>query len=200
MFISFEGIDWCGKSTQIKKLKGYFSSHGKRFVEVREPGGTEISESIRSILLHHKNHEMTAETELLLMSAARSQLVRQTLMKEQTQVDFIIADRYFDSTTAYQGYGRGLNLEFIQQLNHFAVASCIPDLTFILDITAEAAFERRKDEIRNDRIEAAGLIFFERVRNGYLQLAQSSTRFKVLDATLNPDEIHFNIVKEIGHF
>lgn len=198
MFITFEGIDFCGKSTQVRLLKKYFEEHGREVLVIREPGGTEISELVRTILLDKKNLSMKNETEILLFSASRSQLVRELILPSLNQNKIIIADRFFDSTTAYQGYGRGLNLEVVKAINHFAVGDALPFITFFIDIPVEEA-EKRKALIKGeklDRIEVSNSGFFSKVRNGYLEIAKTESRFKIIDGTLPIDTLHKNIINE----
>ena len=142
LFISFEGIDYSGKSTQIKLLTRKLEAFNKPFITLREPGGTIIGEKIRDILLDREANEMTPETELLLYSAARAQLVRQKVLPHLENGFFVILDRFFDSTLAYQGYGRNLPLIKIEQITEFAVQDNIPDLTFYLRLSLDKMDER----------------------------------------------------------
>ena len=173
MFISFEGIDFCGKSTQVEQLKKYFIKQDKKVEIIREPGGTEISELVRSILLDKKNYQMVMETEIFLFSAARAQLVREKIRPYLNQGIYVISDRFHDSTTAYQGFGRGIDIESVNHINSLAIGTTVPDLTFFIDITVEEA-ERRKKLMRNfdpDRIEVSDSSFYNRVSAGYLYIA-----------------------------
>jgi dTMP kinase len=183
-FISFEGLDFSGKSTQIGLLTEHLRSQGIQFELIREPGGTPISERIREILLDLEHKEMTNICELFLYSAARHQLVKQKIKKSLEKGISVIADRYVDSTTAYQGYGRQLPLSFISQLNRIATEDLMPDLTFFLDLTYDDMIKRK--DLRtagSDRLETQGREFYERIRNGYLQIAERNhERFKVIDA------------------
>ncbi|MHC1737326.1 MAG: dTMP kinase [Ignavibacteriaceae bacterium] len=199
MFISFEGIDFCGKTTQVKLLEEYFTKKGKSVKLIREPGGTEISEKIRSILLDKKNLHMTIESEILLFSAARAQLVREIILPEIAKGTVVITDRFHDSTTAYQGFGRGISPESVSQINKFAVGSCIPDLTFFIDITLDEMDNRKSKAIDRalDRIELSKVDFFNRVREGYLHLAKTEKRFKLLNGMMGIKEIHELILKEV---
>ncbi len=192
MLITFEGIDGCGKSTQIELLKKWFEKRTIEYSVFREPGGTDISERIRSLLLHETD-EMDPVTELLLFSAARSQLIREKVIPLLEQNRIVILDRFFDSTTAYQGYGRGsAGLESIQNLNRLATHQVKPDLTFYLKISPEEAAKRTSSASR-DRMENAGSAFFKKVADGYDQLARSESRFHTLDATRPAEEIHDQI-------
>lgn len=196
MLISFEGIDGCGKSTQIDLLKKYFETKGIEYFVFREPGGTEISERIRSLLLH-ETYEMNPVTELLLFSAARSQLIQEKVLPLLKKNKIVILDRFFDSTTAYQGYGRqSVDLNSIQVLNDLATHHTKPDITFYLKIDPEVA-EKRTDGNLKDRMENAGLEFFSKVSKGYDELATKEERIHSIDATLSPQQMHSQIVKII---
>ena len=197
IFITFEGIDGCGKSTQCELLKDCLNEAGKEFIFVREPGGTVIGERIREILLDKKNSQMTARTELLLFEAARAQITDEVIRPALEEGKTVICDRFFDSSSAYQGMARGMGMEFVSGLNMAATGGLAPDVTFFFDISAEEALERRgKRGEASDRIELAGLKFQEDVRRGYLELAKSSGgRIVTIDARLGIDEI-FGQVKE----
>jgi dTMP kinase len=195
MFISFEGIDFSGKSTQIKILEKFLREKGKTVFVVREPGGVELGEKIRELIL---NHEMTPETELLLFSASRSQLVEEKIRPALQKYDYVISDRYFDSTTVYQGFGRNLNKEFIKSLNAFATKELFPDFTFCLDISVDESLSRRKSSGRaEDRIEREKHDFFEKIRVGYLEIAQNESRIKVINAEKTEKIIHLEILRTL---
>lgn len=200
MFITFEGIDFCGKSTQVKLLKDYFKSKNREVVVIREPGGTTVSEIIRDILLDKKNSELSIESEIFLFSASRSQLVKEKILPLLKSGVIVISDRFHDSTTAYQGYGRGISLEAVEQINKLAIQGAKPDLTFFIDITVEEA-ESRKLKLSEgkslDRIELSKEDFFIKVRNGYLQIAEQESRFRVINGMRPIETIHKNIVNEI---
>jgi dTMP kinase len=198
MFISFEGIDFCGKSTQVKLLKKYLENRGGKVTLLREPGGTQISEQIRKILLDNKNHKMCTETEILLFSASRAQLVRENIAPLLKDGWYVLSDRFFDSTTAYQGYGRGVALDMVKAINSFAVGEYLPAVTFFLDIPVPVAFERQKKSTSElDRIETSTAKFFEDVRQGYLQLVKSEPRFFYIDATMPIEQIHEIILHKV---
>lgn len=199
MFITFEGIDFCGKSTQAELLRNYLIEHGNKVQIIREPGGTEISEKIRAILLDKKNNEMVMETELFLFSASRAQLVRQKIQPYLKDGFYVISDRFHDSSTAYQGFGRGLPVEAILSIHKIAIDKTIPDLTFIIDIPTSVAIERKKlkSHTELDRIEVSDNLFFTKVRSGYLELAKNEPRFRVIDGTQNIENIHQQILIEI---
>ena len=199
MFITFEGIDFCGKSTQVELLKNYFERKGKSVQVIREPGGTEISEKIRDILLDKKNNKMFMETELLLFSASRAQLVREKITPFIKQGKIVISDRFHDSSTAYQGFGRGLSIDSVLNVHKLAIGETIPDITFIIDIPVEVAVKRKSEKTHQelDRIEVSSNDFFEKVRNGYLTLAKNEKRFRVIDGTQSIETIHKLIINYI---
>lgn len=202
MFISFEGIDFSGKSTQINLLKDYLINRGDEVKVIREPGGTEISEKIRNVLLDKKNSEMFMETEFLLFSASRAQLVREKIRPYLKKGIYVISDRFHDSSTAYQGYGRGLPIEVIQNIHKLAIGETLPDITFFIDIPVEVAHERKqlKHSDHLDRIEKSDEDFYNRVRKGYLKLAEEENRFRVLNGEESIEEIHKKILNEIKIF
>ncbi len=199
MFISFEGIDFCGKSTQVKLLSDYLlNERGFKIQNIREPGGTQISEKIRTILLDRKIFDMTIQAEILLFSASRSQLVQQVIKPSLNEGTVVISDRFHDSTTAYQGFGRGISIEYIETINRFAIDGTLPDVTFILDIDVETAEKRRvQKNTVPDRMESAGKEFFTRVRDGYLTMARSDKRFVVIDGKMDVMNIHKEIINEV---
>ncbi len=198
MFISFEGIDFCGKSTQIDLLKDYLVEQGSKVEVIREPGGTVLSEKIRTILLDNKYDSMLRETELFLFSASRAQLVREKIRPYLKQGIYVISDRFHDSSTAYQGYGRGIPLEVVEEVHKLAIGDTIPDITFFIDIPVGIANERKKKKLKGklDRIELADMEFYTRVRNGYLEKARSEKRFKIIDGTQSIQNIHNHIISE----
>lgn len=184
LFLTFEGIDFSGKSTQIELLVNELNSHSVRNITLREPGGTAIGEEIRKILLDKNSTGMAAETELLLYSAARAQIVREKIEPKLQEGYVVILDRFFDSTIAYQGYGRQLALDKIEQITHFAVQKIIPDMTFYFKLDLEDMYERKHNTGReDDRLEANEREFFERIIEGYEILAKANPkRYQVLDA------------------
>lgn len=199
MFITFEGIDFSGKSTQIQLLKEHLTAKGRDVLVIREPGGGEIEEKIRTILLDKKNLEMTSETEILLFSASRAQLVRKTILPSLERGKIVISDRFHDSTTAYQGYGRQLPLEMVKKISEFAIQEAVPDITFFIDIPVEEARKRKLAHGQEslDRIENMNDDFYSRVRNGYLEIAKSESRFRVVNGCEKKDEVHAMIVNEL---
>ena len=194
-FISFEGSEGCGKSTQVKRLAARFERSGIPFLVTREPGGTPIGESIRELLqfVPH-NAGMTPETELLLFEASRSQLVREIIKPALERAVCVIADRFFDSTTAYQGAARKLDRQIVEQLNAFVIGDCIPDITFVLDIDAKTARSRMQQPRRADRMEQQPAEFYEQVRQAYRELAaRESNRVVLIDGSRGADEIEREI-------
>ena len=198
LFISFEGIDGCGKSTQVKILLERLDQEGIDSTLVREPGGTHISEEIREVLLTNRDDTMADRTETLLMTASRAQLTHDIIIPSQEKGKFVIADRFADSTLAYQGGGRGLNLDWLIKLNEFATFGVRPDLTFFIDVTAVVG-SRRRSTVHPDRLENVGHDFQEKVRNQYLKLVKLfPDRFITLDGMESPDVIHTRIWSEIN--
>lgn len=204
LFITFEGIDGCGKSTQARKLHEYFVSKGLPVILTREPGGknVKISESIRNILLSPANKTMDWKTELLLFMASRSQHVEEFIRPKLTQGITVICDRFADASLAYQGYGRELPLDVIAYLNKFSMSGCTPDKTFVFDIDYQE-FEERKEKINGklDRIETSGKVFLEKVRNGYIQLVRGEPdRFVLLDGSKPIEVLSEKVVETIIPF
>lgn len=194
-FITFEGSEGCGKSTQVQRLAARLEHSGVPYLVTREPGGTPIGETIRELLqfaLH--NSAMTAETELLLFEASRSQLVRETIKPALERGLCVIADRFFDSTTVYQGAARKLDREMVERLNAFVVGDCVPDITFILDVDAATAAPRMQKPRKADRMEQQPAEFYERVREAYRELAKrESKRIVLIDGSRNADQIENEI-------
>jgi len=194
--LSFEGSEGCGKSTQIALLRARLEAAGRSIVVLREPGGTELGESIRHLLQHAKEGAaMTPETELLLFAASRAQLVREKIRPLLESGTFVILDRFLDSTTVYQGIARGLPLESVRAINHFAIGGTLPQLTLVLDMDSATARQRIHQTGRElDRIESQPQSFFEKVRQGYLEVAQAEpARVKIIDASATPEAVHENI-------
>jgi len=200
MFITFEGLDFSGKSTQVQLLQERLQREGHNVLVLREPGGTIVGEKIRLILLDAKNTQLTEASELFLFEASRSQLVAEVIRPALAQGTVVLCDRYYDSTTAYQGYGRGIPLDMISAMNAFATAHLAPTITFFLDIPLEEIERRiKKANATKDRMELNEREFYERVRNGYLAIAQSERRFSILNGMLSVEEIHSKIWNEIEH-
>jgi len=198
-FITFEGSEGCGKSTQVARLAARLTKAGVPLLVTREPGGTAIGEKIRHLLqFAPESVAMTPETELLLFEASRSQLVREIIQPALDRGTVVISDRFADSTTVYQGIARRLSQEMVGHLNTFAVGNCWPDLTFLLDLDAETARGRMLRRVRPaagiDRMEQEPLKFYEAVSRAYRELAgREPHRIRVIDATRSPDEIEHEI-------
>ena len=189
LFVTFEGIDGSGKTTQVQEFIRRLKEASLPFLLVREPGGTEIGEKIRDILLDKANSDIFPVTELLLYSASRHQLIRQSVLSSLQNGEIVVLDRFFDSTTAYQGFGRGIDLSFIKRLNSIATESLKPDLTIILDIPVSER-EKRLSMQKLDRMEMENFDFNERVRQGFLSIAKEEPeRIKVIDGTLSSGDI-----------
>ncbi|MCQ2466374.1 MAG: dTMP kinase [Clostridia bacterium] len=194
LFITFEGIDGSGKSTQFNLLKEYLEQKGVDYIVVREPGGTTIGEKIREILLNKKNDKMVSRAELLLFEAARAQIVEEKIKPSLEAGTTVLCDRFFDSTIAYQGYARDLGLDRVMDLNMYATDGLEPDVTFLINVTPEEALRRRgvRGEA-DDRMEALGMGFQAKVANGYHEAAKRYSRIKVIDGHRTPDEIFEDI-------
>jgi dTMP kinase len=196
LLITFEGIDGCGKSTQIGLLKSYFQEKNVPCSIFREPGGTDLSEKIRHLLLHD-SLDMSPVTEMLLFSSSRSELIAEKVIPLLESGRIVILDRFYDSTTAYQGYGReSLPIQQIKVLNRIASHGLVPDITFYLKISPEEA-SKRTDGLDKDRMEKSGISFFQKVCDGYDRLAKEEERFFTLNAMLPPDEIHATIREKV---
>jgi len=195
-FISLEGTEGCGKSTLMGHLTDRLQSDGHNIVQLREPGGTESGEDIRKILKHGPDN-LTPEAELLLMNASRAQLVREVIRPALSEGKVILCDRFYDSTTAYQGYGRGLNLNLVQSVIDLAVGDTIPDVTFLLEIPLDISEERQSNRSGTDRFESSDRAFFERVTAGYKTIAKEHPgRISTIDAT-QPIELVTDLCLEI---
>lgn len=195
-FITFEGIDGCGKSTQLKMTARLFEEAGREVMVVREPGGTVIGEKIRNVLLDRKNDSMVPIAELFLYEAARAQITEEKIRPFIDNGGVVLCDRFYDSTTAYQGYARALGTDVTEAMNKIATGGLAPDITFVFDIDPQEALKRRmlRDE-EPDRLEAMGTAFQEKVREGYLALADADDtgRVRLVDASRTPDEIFADV-------
>jgi dTMP kinase len=191
LFVTFEGIEGCGKSTQAKMLARWLKSQGCRVIFTREPGGPAISEKIRKLLLDCRNHHMDPMTELLLLQASRAQHVAQIIKPALEKGLVVLCDRFADSSTAYQGYGRGLSLEMVKTLNSTAVDGIWPSLTLVFDLPVEAGFQRVSQRSRAfDRMETQQKAFHQRVRRGFREIAKHDPkRVKLLDGSQAPDVV-----------
>ncbi len=193
-FITFEGPEGAGKTSVARRIAERLQGAGHHVLLTREPGGTPIGDQIRRILLAHHNTAMTPEAEILLFSASRAQLVREVIRPALAQGAVVLCDRYADSTLAYQGYGRGLDVDALRQITAFATGGLAPDLTVLLDVTPEVGLARRRRAGRSgeewNRLDDEELEFYERVRAGYLALAEAEPgRWRVVDATGSPDRV-----------
>ncbi len=196
-FITFEGSEGSGKSTQINLILKYLKKEGHDVLLIREPGATSIGESIRRVLLNVKNTKISDECETLLYMSARAQLVGEVILPALKKGRLVLCDRFLDSTLAYQGYGNGTDIEFIEQLGDFVTQSIIPDVTLLFDIDAKTGLSRLNRS--KDRIEKKSLRYHNKVRNGYLDLAtKNSKRIKVIDANLKKEEIHAIVKKYVA--
>lgn len=192
MFVTFEGCEGVGKSTQLNMLKEYLSATGQEAVYVREPGSTRISEKIRSVILDPANTEMTAETEALLYAAARAQLVSEVILPALSAGKTVICDRYVDSSAAYQGYARGLGIDFVRKINSYAIANAMPDVTVFIDLRPSDAFRSVR---REDRLEREKAEFHDKVYEGYLaQASTSNGRFVMIKPEKDKNETHRKII------
>jgi dTMP kinase len=196
-FISFEGIEGSGKSTQAKLLAGHLRTQGHTVITTVEPGGTGIGQKIRSLLLEPRNH-MDPLTELLLYYASRAQHVREVIYPALLKNTVVITDRFTDSTLAYQGYARGLDLSIIHTLDEIVVPDMKPFLTFLLDLDVEEGLRRNRHARKEDRFELETIEFHDRVRKGFLQIAaEEPKRVKVIDASRSAEEVSKDIIKGI---
>lgn len=193
--ITLEGIDGTGKTTQIASLSASLRERGITVLELREPGGTAIGEAIRQILLDNKHSGMSDETELLLFTAARAQSVREIMLPALASGTWIICDRFLDSTLAYQGYGRGMDLATINSINGFAVDGCRPDITILLDLPVETAVSRLSSrQTKADRLDGESRAFMQRTRDGYLAAAaHEPNRIIVINAEQSATDLAKNI-------
>lgn len=182
IFITLEGIEGCGKSTQVEVLRRHLTERGHEVLVTREPGGSAIGEKVRDILLDAGNRGMAALTELLLYEASRAQHVEEVIRPALEAGDIVISDRFYDASTAYQGYARGLGADKVSKLNLVATGGLKPDLTIVLDLPASEGLRRLIKDL--DRIESEAIDFHERVRNGYIEIARSEPeRVKVVDSS-----------------
>ena len=197
-FINFEGIDGSGKTTQIDLLETALKIQGISTLILREPGGTRLSEKIRDILLDRANMNFSPSVESLLFVAARAQLMSEKIIPALERDQVVICDRFADSTVAYQGYGRGLNVKYLEELNNFATKKFQPDITFILDVDPEKAALRMSTAIP-DRMESTGIEFFKRVREGYYEIVRRyQRRCVIIDGDQPKNEVCETILKEVN--
>ena len=197
LFITFEGTDGCGKTTQIELLKTYLETKGYKVILTREPGAKGLGTKLREILLNYDG-EVSSNCESFLFLADRAQHVDTLIKPAIERGEIVLCDRHTDSTVAYQGYGRGLDLEQIHMLNNLATSGLKPDITFLFDIDIETAQQRVGKS--KDRMESAGMEFFKRVRQGYLEIAKSEPqRVKVLDATQKVEDISQKVIEYVNN-
>lgn len=193
-FITFEGIEGCGKSTQSKKLHQYFLNENKDVILTREPGGTDQGEAIREILI---NQDLDYKTEVLLNFAARNEHVTKLIKPALKENRIVISDRFFDSTYAYQGYAMNVDLAFIDNIKNQTIADFAPDITFLIDIDVNKAFERISARIDNNKYENFSLDFHQKVRDGFLDLASQNNRIKIIDGSKNEEEVFAQILTHL---
>jgi dTMP kinase len=206
MLITLEGIEGSGKTTQIMYMAQYLRDNDLDCVITKEPGGTGIGEKIRAILLNPGNHAMNFQTELLLYAADRAQHIHETIIPFIKAEKIVICDRFYDSTTVYQGFARGLDMDLVRRLNQLVMGDLLPDVTFLLDLPPELGLKRAWRQIHNGsrdkaetRFENEKLQFHEKVRNGYLTLArQEPGRFVVVDAAKDPEQVREAIEKKLA--
>jgi len=197
-FITFEGCDGCGKSTQLRLFSEYLEKTGTPYIFTREPGGGKISEAIREILLSGKNTEMTDECEALLYAAARAQHLRDRVQPALASGKLVVCDRYVDSSLAYQAYARGLGEDFVRKINAYALEKYRPDVTVFIDLTPEEAFLRKHGADENDRLEQAGIQFHKRVYEGYKKIAeQEPDRVVCVDGRQSVEEVFAAVLAEL---
>lgn len=200
LFITFEGIEGCGKSTQMALLKDYIALNGGKVVAVREPGGTRTGEQVRSILLNSGGEGLESRTELFLYEACRAQLVARVIRPALKEGSTVLCDRFTDSTIAYQGYGRGLDIDSIRRMNELATGGLVPDVTILLDCDEAVGVNRALGRIeaaggedREDRFEKEALVFHRRVREGFAELCAADGRIRMVDASGEIASIHKKI-------
>lgn len=198
MLITFEGLDCSGKSTQARLLIEKLEKIGREVEFIREPGGTDLGERIRDILLDKNHFKMIAETELFLFSSSRAQLVRERIIPAFREGKIVVCDRFYDSSTAYQGGGRGIDIDAIYTINMCASNGLVPDLTFYIDLPVEEIEKRISMLKKNrDRMESGGRDFFEKVRQAYLSLAAQHPRFRVVDGAQTIQAIGEEIWRDV---
>jgi dTMP kinase len=195
-FITFEGCEGSGKSTQVAMFREYLEKRNIDYVFTREPGGTEIAEKIRTLILDAENIAMTDECEALLYASARAQLIKEKVLPCLNSGKLVLCDRYIDSSFAYQAYARGLGMDFVKKINSYAIENCMPDFTVFLNINPVDAFKRKGGMDKDDRMEQSGLEFHKKVYQGYLETAKEyKDRFLMIDCSGTKFQTHDKIVK-----
>jgi len=192
-FITFEGVEGAGKSTQIKKISNYFKKNNISFISLREPGGTLLGERVRKILLKEKGLKIDPITETLLMMVSRRHLLIEKIIPSLKEGKIVLCDRFIDSTIAYQGYGRGVDIKWIKEIFNFVCFNFYPHLTFLLDLEIEEGFKRIKGKIK-DRFEEEEISFHKKVRDGFLKIAKEEKRVVLIDSKKEKKEIFKNIL------
>ena len=195
-FVTFEGGEGSGKTTLIENLKNYFEEHNIDYLATREPGGVKICESIRDIL-KYSTEKISLNTEILLFSASRAELVEDVILPNLKAGKVVLCDRFFDSTRVYQGYANNLDDKEIMQITSFATGGLMPDITFYLDIDPEVAFARKGGKDKGDRIEERDLSYHQMVREGYQKIAKNDERIVLIDATKSREEILQFVVEKL---
>lgn len=200
IFITMEGPDGAGKSTQIDLLRGYLLEKGYDIIVCREPGGTVISEAIREVILNKEHKDMKNMTELLLYAAARAQLVGEVIQPALEEGKVVICDRFIESSAVYQGIARGMGIDLVYEVNQFAVGKTMPDITILLDVDAETGIGRKKQQAELDRMESEKLDFHKRVVEGYRLLAErDKNRMVKIDGRASIEEIHRQITEAVDN-
>lgn len=197
-FVTFEGCEGVGKSRQIHLLEEYLKKNKIQYYLTREPGGTTVSEQIRNVILDGKNVSMTDECEALLYAAARVQLLKENVKPRLDSGELVLCDRFIDSSLAYQGYARGLGVEFVEKINDYAIKNFMPDYTLFLNLPPEQAFKRKGGVDKTDRLELSGMEFHNKVYGGYLALAEKyKDRIIVIDASGEKEQTHLKIINAL---
>ena len=197
-FITFEGCEGSGKSTQLSLFKNYLEENKIDYIFVREPGGTAISEKIRNIILDVSNKEMTSECEALLYASARAQLVKEKILPALEEGKLVFCDRFIDSSFAYQAYARGLGMEYVSSINSYAINNCMPDCTLFLNISPDEAFKRKGGADAGDRLEQVGIEFHRKVFLGYTDLANKNpSRIEKINCLGTREQTHLNIINAL---
>lgn len=199
LFITMEGPDGAGKTTQIGLLRDYLSSKGYDIIVCREPGGTPISEAVRQVILNKDFKEMGSMTELFLYAAARAQLMEEVIRPALFEGKIVICDRFVESSVVYQGIARNMGIDLVYQVNHFAIGDTVPDLTILIDLDAKMGISRKKKQTNLDRMESEALDFHEKVAEGYRKLSEMyPDRIYKIDGSMAIEEIHQRIVMQVN--